>query len=109
MRPAPAFHCSPACFPSVGAPFAAPPRRRCPRPSSGSGDRRLVFALDRRVRDLKDVENTHRNVVHQVGQGAGDADKPDLAGFSQLQERIERAVLLQGLLDGEAWNCTTSR
>ncbi|MDQ1452622.1 MAG: hypothetical protein QOK38_2488, partial [Acidobacteriaceae bacterium] len=64
---------------------------------SGSGDRRFVFTLDRRVRDLKDIENTHGNVVHQMGQCAGHADKPHHAGLSELQERFERAVLLQGL------------
>src|SRR5882762_1606733 len=64
---------------------------------SGSGDRRFVFTLDRRIRDLKDIENTHGNVVDQMGQCAGHADKPHLAGLSELQECIERAVLLQGL------------
>src|SRR6266478_1938817 len=33
---------------------------------SGSGDRRFVFTLDRRVRDLKDIEYTHGNVVLQM-------------------------------------------
>ena len=51
---------------------------------SGSGDRRFVFALNRRVRDLKDIENTHRNMVDQMGQCAGHADEPHLAGLSEL-------------------------
>jgi hypothetical protein len=63
---------------------------------SGSGDRRLVFALDRRIRDLKDIENTHGNVVDQMGQCAGHTDKPHLTGLSELQECFERAVLFQG-------------
>src|SRR6202040_2904337 len=62
-----------------------------------SGDRCFVFTLDCRVRDLKDVEDSHRNVVDQVGQGARHADKSYLAGLSELQECFERAVLLQGL------------
>src|SRR3954471_16645072 len=64
---------------------------------SGSGDRRLVFTLDRRVRDLKDIENIHRHMVDQVGQGAGHANKSYLTGLSEFEECIERAVLPQGL------------
>src|SRR3984893_8979052 len=64
---------------------------------SDSGDRRFVFALDRRIRNLKDLENIHGNVVCQMGQCAGHADKPYLAGLSELQECFERAVLFQGL------------
>ena len=56
-----------------------------------------MFTLDRRVRDLKDIENTHGNVVRQMGQCAGHADKPHLAGLFELQECLERAVFFQGL------------
>jgi hypothetical protein len=49
-----------------------------------SGDRGFVFTLDRRVRDLEYVENTHRDVFAQVGQGAGHANKAHLAGLSEL-------------------------
>src|SRR6266851_5318105 len=52
---------------------------------SRRGDRRFVFTLDRRVRDLEDIENTHGNMVRQMGQCAGHADKPHLAGLSELQ------------------------
>jgi hypothetical protein len=48
-----------------------------------SGDRCFVFTLDCRVQDLKDVEDSHRNVVDQVGQGARHADKSYLAGLSE--------------------------
>ena len=34
------------------------------------GDRRLVFTLERGVRDLKDIESTHRDVVDQMRQCA---------------------------------------
>ena len=63
----------------------------------GSGDRGFVFTLDRRVRDLKDIKNTHGNMVDQMGQCARHADEPHLAGLSELQECFERAVLFQGL------------
>src|SRR5260370_23567038 len=65
--------------------------------SSSSGDRSFVFTLDRRVRDLKDVEDAHRDVVDQVRQGARHADKSDFAGVSELEERIECSMLLEGL------------
>src|SRR6202035_4921298 len=64
---------------------------------SSSGDRSFVLTLDRRVRDLKDVKNAHRDVVDQVGQGARHADKSHLAGLSELEKCIECAVLLKGL------------
>ena len=67
---------------------------------SGGSDRRFVYTLDRRIRDLKDIENTHRNMVDQMGQCAGHADKPHLAGLPELEEGVERAVLLQGLPGG---------
>jgi hypothetical protein len=47
----------------------------------GGGDRRLVFTLERRVWDLKDIEDTHRDVFDQMGHCAGHPDKTDLAGF----------------------------
>src|SRR5271170_6372948 len=65
---------------------------------SRSGDRRLVFTLDRRVRDLKDVEHTHRNVLRQMWQCAGHADKPHLAGIPEFQEGFEGAVFFEGPL-----------
>src|SRR5438552_938845 len=64
---------------------------------SSSSDRRFVFTLDCRIRDLKDIENTHGDVVDQMGQCAGHADEPHLAGLSELQECIERVVFFQGL------------
>ena len=64
---------------------------------SGNGDRSFVFTLDCRVRNLKDVEDAHRNVVDQVRQGARHADKSNLAGVSECEECIERAVLLERL------------
>jgi hypothetical protein len=57
-----------------------------------------VFTLDRRVRDLKDIENTHGNVVYQMGQYARHADKPHLAGLSERQECFERVLALPPLL-----------
>ena len=57
-----------------------------------------MFALYRRVRDLKDVKDTHGDVLHQVGQCAGHADEPHLPGLSELQERIERAVFFESSL-----------
>src|SRR5260370_42332876 len=64
---------------------------------SGSGDRSFVLTLDRRIRDLKDVKNSHRDVVDQVGQGARHADKSHLAGLSELEKCIECAVPLERL------------
>ena len=75
MCPAPALPLQPGLF-SLGwrsLCSAAPNDDACTL-LSGSRDRRFVFTLDRRVRDLKDIENTHRNMVDQVRQGAGQAD-----------------------------------
>src|SRR5947208_15278 len=98
MRPAPAFPLQPSLLPlgwrSLRRTTANDDARAL---LSGRSDRRFVFPLDRRVRDLEDIENTHGNVVDQMRQSAGHADKPHLAGLSELQEGIERAVLLQGL------------
>jgi LAO/AO transport system kinase len=60
------------------------------------GDEFLVIALDRRVRDLEDVEDAHREVVGQVGQDAGHADEADLAFGLQVLEGLDRLVLLEG-------------
>src|SRR5690242_5534959 len=65
--------------------------------SSGSRDRSFMFTLDCRVRNLQDVENAHRDVVDQVGQGARHANKSDFAGVSEFEERIECPVLLEAL------------
>src|ERR1700737_4714046 len=98
MRPAPAFPLQP-CLLSLGwrslCGAAADDDARALL--SGGGDQRLVLTLDRRIRDLKDVENTHGNMVDQMGQCAGHADKPHFAGVSEFQECVERAVLFQGL------------
>jgi len=58
---------------------------------------RFVFTLDRRVRDLKDVEKHPWQCGPSDGQCAGHADKPHLAGVSELQECFEPAMLFQGL------------
>jgi hypothetical protein len=58
---------------------------------SSSGDCSFVFTFDRRVRDLKAVENTHRNMVDQVGQCAGHADKSDLASLRRATDRQSRS------------------
>jgi len=67
-----------------------------------SGNDRLVFAFHRRIGNLKQVEHSHRDVVLQVGQRAGHADVPYLAGCLELLHRLECTILLQGLL---RWRC----
>src|SRR5690348_11889789 len=98
MRLAPALPLQPSLFPLGWRTLCGAAANDDSRTLlSGSGDRRLVFTLDRRVRDLKDIENTHRNMVDQVRQGAGHADKSHLSSLSEFEEGIERAVLAQGL------------
>src|SRR5438552_11726261 len=98
MRPAPAFPLQSCLLPLGWRSLCRTAANDDARALlSGRGDRRLMFTLDRRVGDLKDIENTHGNVVCQMGQCARHADKPDLAGVSEFQECFERAVLFQGL------------
>src|ERR1700730_12287277 len=98
MCPTPAFPLQPCLLPLGGRSFCGTTANDNARARlSGSGDRRLMFALDSRVRDLKNVENTHGYVVDQMGQCAGHADKPHLAGLFELQECVERTVFIQGL------------
>jgi hypothetical protein len=95
MCPTPALPLQPCLLSLCWCPFrgAATNNDACALLRS-IGDRRFVFALDCRVRDLKDIENTYRNVFAQVWQGAGHADKAHLARLSELQGCIEPAVLL---------------
>jgi hypothetical protein len=61
----------------------------------GLGDELLVIALDRRVRDLEDVEDAHRQVTGQVRQDARHADETDLALGLEVLERLGRVMFLQ--------------
>jgi len=56
-----------------------------------------VFSLDGRVRDLKDIEHAHRDVIREVRQRGRHADEPHLARPLERQYRLEGVVLLQGL------------
>ena len=77
-RPTPALPLQPSLLPLGWRSLSGAATNYDARPLlSGSGDRRLVFTFDRRVRDLKDIENTHRNMVDQVGKCAGHTDKSD--------------------------------
>ena len=69
IGPAPALPLEPSLLPLGGCSLSGAATNYNASPLlSGSGDRRFVFTFDRRVRDLKDIENTHRNMVDQVGQ-----------------------------------------
>jgi hypothetical protein len=59
----------------------------------GLGDEVLVLALDRRVRDLEDVEDAHRDVFGQVREDAGHADEPDLALVLEFVQRLDGVVV----------------
>ena len=81
---------------SAAAPRAAPPRMKVPAPApAASAMRFLVVALDRRVRDLEDVEDAHREVIGQIRQDARHADEADLAFGLEVLERLDRVVLLE--------------
>ena len=90
-------------LPSAPLLFGGPTFRRTtadddPRPGFGSrADRRFVLALDRRIGDLENVEHARRDMVRQVRQGGGDTDEPHFARLLEFEQRVERAVLLQGL------------
>jgi hypothetical protein len=62
------------------------------------GDDRLVFALHGRIRNLKDVEHAHGDVVLQMRQRARHADEPHLAGLLEFQHGVDGAVLFKRLL-----------
>jgi hypothetical protein len=57
-----------------------------------------VFALYRRIRDLKDIEHAHGDVVLDVRQGARHPEEADLALVSQGDELGHRVVLLESAL-----------
>src|ERR1700693_4504897 len=77
-----------------------PVARRAPRDSaadddSGLGgsspcDNLLVLALECRIWDLECVEDTHLNLLNEVGQGTRDTKEPHLALLLQRQRRIQR-------------------
>ena len=50
----------------------------------GSGDRRFVFGLEGRIRDLQHVEHTHLDVVCDVGKDGGAAEETNLAFSPQV-------------------------
>src|ERR1700730_15238923 len=110
MRLAPAFPLQPGLLPlgqrSLCGAAAYDDARALLR---GSGDCSFVFAFNCRIRDLEDIEDSHGDVIHEMRQCGGHANKSHLPFFSELYERVEGAVLYKGLRDGEAWNCTTSR
>jgi LAO/AO transport system kinase len=81
-----------------GAAGRAAPDERARARAGRLGDELLVIALDRRVRDLEDVEDAHREVVGQVGQDAGHADVADLAFGLEVLERLDRLALFHGRL-----------
>ena len=62
-------------------------------------DQVLMLALDRRVRNLEDVENVHRDLVGQLGNGAGHPDETDLPLVAQRLQRVHGMV---GLHPGTA-------
>src|SRR5260370_23844975 len=64
---------------------AASNDRAAPRRGSVR-DQLRVFRLERRVRNLKDIEDAHLNLLRQIRQVAGDAHVPDLARPLQLQQ-----------------------
>ena len=55
----------------------------------------LVVALERGVRDLERVEHAHLDVIDEVGQRARHPDEAGLPLVAQLDERVDRAVLLE--------------
>ncbi len=50
----------------------------------GSGNRRFVFRLKGRIRDLQHVEHTHLDVVCDVGKDGGAAEEANLAFSPQV-------------------------
>jgi len=54
-----------------------------------------VLALDRRIRDLKDVEDAHGDVVGQMRKGSGHADEADFPLIAERYERLDSLVGLQ--------------
>jgi hypothetical protein len=71
-------------------------------------DQLLVLALDRRVGDLEDVEDAHRDVVGQLGQDPRHAEEADLALVAQLEQlsTVPSASICARL--GDMWTCTRS-
>jgi hypothetical protein len=68
---------------------AAPDEGASARRGRG-GDEILMLALDRRVGDLEDVEDTHGDVVRQVRRDPGHPDEADLALVAQGQQLPHR-------------------
>src|SRR5690606_41807719 len=58
-------------------------------------DQLLVLALENRVRDLEDVEDTHLDVLLELRNRAGHPDEADLALLLQRFELRDRVVLLE--------------
>ena len=73
---------------------AAPDQRARARRGRG-GDEALMLALDRRVGDLEDVEDTHGEVVGQVRQRSRHPDKADLPRVAQRLQGLDGPVRLQ--------------
>src|SRR3990172_3772474 len=63
---------------------------------------RLVFALERRVGDLENVEHAHGDMVLQVRQGGGHANEADLALLLEVEDGPNGVVFLKRLLGGAA-------
>src|SRR3990170_8625187 len=63
---------------------------------------RLVFALERRVGDLENVEHAHGDMVLQVRQGGGHANEADLALPLEVEDGPNGVVFLKRLLGGAA-------
>src|SRR5215469_5550235 len=61
-------------------------------------DRSLVLALDRRIGDLEDVKDTHRDVILQMRKRAGHADEAHLAGAFEIKQRLDGAIFGKCLL-----------
>jgi hypothetical protein len=49
-----------------------------------------VLALDRRVRDLEDIEDAHGDVIGQLGKDARHPGEADLPLLAQRQQSLDR-------------------
>ena len=75
-----------------GAPGGATPDEGPGTRFHRRGDEILMLALERRVRDLKDLEYAHGNVVGQVREGPRHPDEADLPIVAEREQRLDRAV-----------------
>src|SRR6266516_3494384 len=79
---------------SDAAPRAAPDDR-ARAGIGGLGDEFLVIALDRRVRDLEDVEDAHGEMIGQIRQDARHADEADPSFGLEVPERLNGVIHLE--------------